>query len=119
MTQRLLDDDRQAIGTLAHVHGRHRQPNVRRAGDQPRHRHSSASQAADTPGSNSSRWPPACRRPRVRMPALGLVPEWVPEMAAILVAPGDIHTNVPQRFWDLTAVAGNNPLAPDRWPAML
>jgi hypothetical protein len=37
----------------------------------------------------------------------------------MLVAPGDIHTNVPQRFWGLTAAAGNNPLAPNRWLAML
>ena len=61
MPQRLLDDSRQAVSALAHVHGRHRQPNVRWAGDQPRHRHNSASQAADTPGGSSSRWPPACR----------------------------------------------------------
>lgn len=35
------------------------------------------------------------------------------------VAPDDIHTNVPQRFWDLTAADGNNPLAADRCPATL
>jgi hypothetical protein len=40
-------------------------------------------------------------------------------MVALPVAHGDIHTNVPQKFWGLTAVAGKNPLAPNRWLAML
>ena len=62
---------------------------------------------------------PRAAAPKVRMPALGLVPELGPEMAAMPVVPGDIHTNVLQRFWSLTAVAGNNPLAPNRWPAMI